>query len=341
MARKASFFVSVNDVDVTGNFTPYVTDISITDGSGKSSDTASISIADDGTIAFPDIGVPVSIGIGWGIPVLLFSGTVDDVSFNKTRGGGKSFSISAKSADTVKGKVKQQASRHKDDSTFGDVAKEWGQAHGLTVNVHPDLAAINRTYWSMNNESFAAWGERMARQLAATFKIMGSVGIFVPRSAGISPSGAQLADIEAIDGKNLIDCQIKPNVGRPQHKKFKTRHFDADEGEWQEEEEDPEYETGADAETISRYIEADKETAKSRAKSNAKKSDRERGGGTVTIDGDPSAQAEARLKLIGVRAGIDGTYRIDSVTHRYSRGGGFTSSCSVKQPTDGAGKDDR
>lgn len=53
------------------------------------------------------------------------------------------------------------------------------------------------------------------------------------------------------------------------------------------------------------------------------------------------AQAEAPFVFSGARAGVDGTYRISSRTHRADRGGGSITELQIKQPEGGAGKDTR
>lgn len=342
MSKKAAFFVSVGGIDVTGSFSPSTTSITVTDSSGSSSDTASITVDDtDGQIAFPAIGDPMTIGLGWGAPVVIFDGFVDDVTSTGSRSGGMTLAISAKSADTVKGKAKEQAEKHKDDATLGDVAAEWGQAAGLQVQVASELASIKRKYWSMNNESFAAWGERMARELGATFKIVGTRAVMVPRGAGMSASGQPLVPFVAQRGVNLFSWSIKPAIGRPQHKEVRTRYYETAKGEWVEEKEASGTETQAEAVMTTRFTETDKDSAKTKSKAKAKENDRDKGGGSAEVDGDPSAQAEATCIIIGARPGVDGPYRIDSVTHNYSRGGGFTTSLTLKEPGSGTGQDDR
>lgn len=50
------------------------------------------------------------------------------------------------------------------------------------------------------------------------------------------------------------------------------------------------------------------------------------------MDLTPEAQAEAPFKLTGARQGVDGTWRITSVTHKANRGGGSTTSLEIKEP---------
>lgn len=341
---KASFFVSIGGTDVTGNFSPYVTDISVTDSSGEAADTASISLDDTGgQIALPEIGDPIAIGLGFDGPVVIFEGFVDDVTSTFGRGPGTMLGISAKSADTVKGKTKEPVEKHKDDATLGETFEAWAKDAGISeVKVHSSLASIKRDYWSMNNESFAAWGQRIAQAHGATFKILGGRAVLVPRSAGISANGQPLATIIARKGEdgNLHSGTIKPKLGRPQHAKFRSRWFDIPSGEWKSEEQEASYDTQAEAILTTRYPETES-GAGDKAGSAEKETDRERGTGSIEITGDPNAQAEAICIIQGVRPGVDGAYRIDSATHKYSRGGGYNTSLTLKQPKDGAGTDSR
>ncbi len=85
----------------------------------------------------------------------------------------------------------------------------------------------------------------------------------------------------------------------------------------------------------------DKDQAKDIAEARKREAEREGGEGTVVLDLTPSAQAEAMLTLTGTRSGVDGSYRIVTVTHRADRSGGASTSLEPKQPTGDAGKDQR
>lgn len=54
-----------------------------------------------------------------------------------------------------------------------------------------------------------------------------------------------------------------------------------------------------------------------------------------TIEGDAAAIPDGLCIVEGARPGIDGPYRIESVTHSYSRGGGFVTELSLRQPGSG------
>jgi phage protein D len=343
MSRKAIFWVSVNGDDVTAGLSPYVTSIRIRDAAGLASDTATVDVEDSyGQLQLPQAGASISIGLGWegGAALVMFEGVVDDIGSTCGRGQGRMLAISAKSADT-RGPLKDKAEKNKDESSFGDVATEWGQAAGLSeVAVHPDLAAIERPWWGMQGESYLAWGARHARELDATFKVMGQRAVFVPRSQGQSASGKALQAIRAAWGENLITWSLKPVLGRPSYGKFRVRWFDQAEAKWKTEEVEAE-DADVPAVATDRLAAVSQAEAQGRAGSRRTEAAREGGGGTVTIDGEPAAQAEAECEVSGARPGIDGRYRIDVVEHSFTRSGGFTTTLTLKQPGGEAGTDDR
>jgi phage protein D len=341
MRRKAIFSVSVGGADVTGNLSAYVTEITVNDASGQTADTASITLADDGgRILMPSKGDQIAISLGWegeGVR-LVFEGKIEEVTSTGARGGGRMLSITAKSADT-ESKVKEHREKHYDDKTLGDVMKDAGQHAGVAMSVHPSLASIKRDYWGMAGQSFIAFGDKIAREVGGTFKIRGKRGTLVPRGEGIGANGSALPTITGRWGGNLISWSIAPARGRPRFRKFVTRYYDRKEAKWKREEVDAAEQV--EPQSTDRYSEADAGTAKNRAKASKKGGEREKGGGSASIDGDPSAQAEAMFVLIGARPGVDGSYRIDSVEHKYVRGGGYTTSLQLKQPSGDSGKDSR
>lgn len=332
--------IFVGGQDITSRIEPLLIDLSISDRAGASSDSASMTIDDrSGQIVMPGPRAPVQIFLGWegGGVALAFSGVVDEIRSNGGRGG-RRLSIGAKGMDT-RGKAKQGQRKHFDDKTIGDAMSAAAQEAGISVSVDPAFASIKRKYIALDDESFVAFGERMARELGGTFKIVGDRAVLAKRNGGASPSGLILPTVFATWGSNLHSWDITPIIGRPVEKEALARYYDPKSAEWKEEKAD----TGtADAETTkpSRYSEADQDRAKEQASSDAAESDRQSGQGSVTIEGNTDAQPEGLCVVAGARPGVDGVYRIEGVDHRYSRGG-FTTGLDLRQPKGEAGKDSR
>jgi hypothetical protein len=334
---KHRFSVSVGGIDVTSNFLPLIQSFEYSHAAGKAASSASFDLADvDGSIAMPQDRAPIQASIS-GVEV--FTGFVTGVAWSIDKKSGRNLKISASSADHG-GKVKEPDLRNKDDSSFGDVFREWGQKAGLDATAIGDIASIERDYWIMQNESFMSWGQRMAREMGGTFRVIGNRAFIAPRNEGLSVSGRPLTQITAAAGVNLISAEIEPIVSRPKFKDAEISYFDKDKGERVS----VKVPTGIDdVEAAVRTVisAAKKGHAEDRAKSHSKESNRRKGGGSVTILGDPAAEPEAVCKVSGCRPGVDGSYRIDDVKGQISKGGGYTVSLGLKMPSDGAGVDSR
>ena len=329
----------------------------------------------DGQIELPRMGATVTAALGWDDTgaVVPFAGTVDTASSNGEgkkhghhggghhsgststyvpatsgsvagsqhsaggRGKGRTLTISAKSADMT-GKLKEQRSAHMDNATFGDVAQAWGEKAGLTVKVDSALSSVNRPYWSMARESFMTWGERMAQQLDATFTIYNGTAAFTPRAGGSSASGQSLTSIDVAWGIDLSEWSIAPVLSRPDDGTFQTRWYDVVAATHEVETADGT--TGKSPATHSHRVSApDGDQAKAQSGSNKTESGREKGSGSVTIDGEPNAIAGALANVSGIRDGVDGTDLISGVTHSRSRHSGVITLLEPKQPAGAAGTD--
>jgi phage protein D len=347
--RRPVYRISVDGADVTSNFAPLLTQLTITDSDGGKADSLECDLDDTGGwIELPRVGASIEAAIGWDDTgsFVVFEGTVDEVTSTGARGQGHLLTITAKSAD-VRGKLKQHESKHMDQASFKDAAQQWGRDAGLSnVVVDQALGQIQRAYWAMGNEHFLAWGQRMAHELGATFKVMGDTGVFVTRSSGQSASGKALATVAATWGDNLISWSLSPVLSRPEYQQFIARWYDPKAAKWMAETvqaKTPGTVTGNSPAPASthRYKTANQQNAKGQAGSASDEADRDRGGGTVTIDGNPSAQSEAQCVVAGVRPGIDGLYRISTATHRLTRHGGYLTDLQLKQPSGSAGTDSR
>lgn len=342
MLRKPLFAVEVNGVDYTARFRPLVKSIETNDRSGVATDSASILIADrNGSVKLPAEGDRMRILLGDtvdGIGVA-FSGFVSDVQSRGAKGGGRELDISAKGVDP-RSKAREGQGRHLDDASFADAAKEFAGRAGIDeVVVAPELGQIERTYWSMQFESFMHWGQRISREIGATFKMQDGKAIFLPSNSGKSASGLDLPTITAAWGVNLLNWSITTTTSRERSSRVRARYYDERKARWIDKE--AEVEGGDGPAFTDRFTSSSERNADSRARALKGRAERNGGEGSVTIVGTALAKPEASLVIVGARPGIDGKYLIDGVRNRLTKRGGFASTCELRRPTDGAGKDDR
>ena len=330
--RRALYSISVDGQDVTSNFETYLIRLQIRMTDGGESDTCEISLDDSaGQLKMPRDDAEIEVRLQWsdGSGAVVFKGKTDEPESQGSRGGGMVMNITARATD-MKNKPKEKKTKHKDDATFEEAAKEFGKLAGLIVKVAGELAQKKRDYWAMQNESFMSWGTRIASELGATFKIRGKDAIFVPRNSNGSASGQKLPTIAAVYGQNIIDWQIRPTQNRPRYNRSVVRWYDAKEAKWKQETVQISDETARVPLVDTRKF-ADHDRARDRAESNANEAERGEGGGKITIDGEPAAVAQARCLISQFPAGVDALYRIREATHSLSRDRGWTTTFDIEQ----------
>jgi hypothetical protein len=336
MSKRAVFNVAVAGTNITTALTPILLGLEISDKAGTHTDTARLEIDDtDARIVLPRKGADVSIALGWAASGMrvVFQGTVDEVKSSGNRSSGRRLMISAKGMDAT-GKAKEPQQRHWDDATIEDILTDAAAHAGITdIQIDPDLARLTRTYFEMRDESFVAAAERLAREIGANIRITGARLIVSKRN------GDYQAIIRAAWGNNLHSWQISPQLGRPQFSVVRSRWYDFGAAAWQQ----VERVTGLDVDAIfaSRFSRGDEQEGRQQADSDAATTERDAGEGTVVIEGNTQAIPDGLCIITGTRPGVDGAYRIETVTHTLTRAGGFVTALELKQPHDGAGRDPR
>lgn len=337
LLAKYQVIVMINGQDVSSRWNPLLEDLTITRASGETADNCDLKLADaDGSTILPSERAEVQVIIRGD---LAFMGYVSDVTYSWDKGGGSSLEISCSSVDQG-GPAKEPKSSHKDDASLSDRASQLASKAGMSVTVAGSITSIQRKYWGSVNESFMSWGQRISKEIGASFKILGKQAYLVAINEGISSSGKPLTPIAAVRGQNLISGSISPIISRPKFKDVEVSYFDIAKGE-KVKKTVPSGISDVDANLRSVISAADEDQANSRASAAGKQSDREKGAGSVTILGNVLAEPEALCMISGVRPGIDGSYRISSVTHKISKGSGFQTDLDLRQPQDGAGVDSR
>lgn len=341
---QSQFRIFINDRDVSRDVAPLLHRLSVRDVAGAYLDTAEIQLDDTGgQFAMPSLGASSlrvelrgSRDTGTG---LVFTGTIDGVRSEGGRSSGRLLTVSAKSADLL-GPIKERQERHFDQVSIGDAFTTAARSVGLTAHIDQSLAALHREYLAMENESFLSFGQRLAQEIGATFKVAGGRAMLLKRSGGVTASGRELPAILAEYGQNLFDWSIEPICARSRHARTAVRHYDQGAAGWQTQGADTGV-RGGTAALVGLHPAADADEAGVIAESLAGEVSRRAGGGEVLIDGNTSARPEAVCRLIGARPGIDGEYRIVSVEHTLDRSSGFTTRLELGQPQGRAGEDDR
>ncbi len=323
------YHIVIGGVDVSSRFNPYLLRLSVSDRDGAASASATIELDDqDGAVALPRAGTRIIIGLGRAPD--LFEGVIDSVRWVVDRGGGSRLAVTARGMDP-RGAIVAPVERHFDDMTLGEVMQSVAELGGLSgVSVHPSLGSIRRPYWVLDTESPLAFGRRIAREVGATFKVVGaSQGVFTPRNAGLSASGKSLTAINAIYGDNLIAADIAPFTGRPQSSSVMARWYDLDAARYRTKRVDLAQEDGG-AHLLA-APRPDESEASEGAASEGQERRRAKGGGSIVINGDPTAQPGAICNLTA-RAGVSGAYIIDGVTNTLDRGQGGVTNLEVVRP---------
>jgi phage protein D len=324
--------VTINDKPMSDEVLATVLSVSIRDAAGESSDSCEIVFDDaDDQIVLPTRGEPVQVTLyrDDAPDAAGFEGVIDDVRWRIARGDGQVLVVECKAAD-MRGDLKTRKEKHKDDATLEEAAKGFAP-EGYTVKFGGDLGAIKRDYWYLGRENFLHWAQRTAREIGATFKVMGKTAVFTPRNAGQTASGQALPTITVAKGVNLINADISPDLGRPQRKSFDVTWYDPKEAKWKNRRGKVEGVGVLEESGTHRFSAPDQDTAERQAQAMEKEATREKGGGSVTITGDPAAQAEALCVLVA-RPGVSGTYQIDSAEQRWTRAEGWTTTLDLKRP---------
>jgi len=334
MRQQAVFAVVIDGTDITARIEKILQSISTQDRAGVSADQASIIIDDsEGNLIFPKENALCSISLGFkgkGI-AQVFVGKIDEVRSKGGRGG-RTIHITAKGIDTAS-RLKEPQNRNFDDLSIKEMLVAAGQPAGITdIRVDDDLAGIVREYEHMDNESFIAFGERLAREIGGTFKIRDNIAVMALMNSGRTPTGAPLPVIEAVYAENLHDWDIAPYIGRHRYAKIIVRFYDKATAQWDQVEVDTGIE-GSEAAATGRFEAEDKAAAENKANELKAMSQKKSGAGTVTLEGEVMAASEAECLVIGARGGADGSYKINSVKHVYNRGSGFITTLDLNYPT--------
>lgn len=329
--QRAFCKITVAGQDVTSNFNPRLLNISVIlpfDGVGE----ALLELDDRyGQIKIPEVEDSIIVELGWldEGSFVVFSGTVFDLESAGQKRGGRTLTIVAQEANLlthIKTTMRWSEGDGTEDVTLEKALKTASGFASINVKVSPDLAKLTRKFWMGNNESFMAFGKRIADEVGGVFKMSGQTATIT--KPGGDADGNDMGSITAQAGRNLIAWRVRPRIARAIWANTGHMHFDPAAAAWKL----VQSKVSSNAVILSRPkadhtgvgAKADKDSAQQSADGDAVSARENAGTGWVLVDGEPQAQPSGQLVILGARPGVDGSYLITDVEHNYSPQQGYT-----------------
>jgi uncharacterized protein len=323
----AVFYVKVGDINVTNSMNKYLISIKIRNEHGTHA-TASLVFDDsNGQLIIPNSDELVTIGLGWQDtgPVTVFNRgrRIESISMG-SRSHGRTLAINLTGADlTATGVIKSQSDQYADKMNLQDVANKFNPI-GWNTLVKGNLAQLSRDYWSMNNQTFPSWINKIATEVGGA--VICNDKTFVIYPVG-SDQGLPVIECDCGEGGNVIEWNIIPDSDLLKYAGFQTLAYDNAAASLLNDMGDT---SSVTAINKSKAPTSDQATVQSTANEHFGRYESKRG--RLTIVGEPSAAISGWINLNGTRAAVDGYYAIKSVEHEYNRSGGFRTTLELRNP---------
>lgn len=313
--------ITIDGKLASGVFMERLVSCEVTDKDGATSDSVSIELNDFPPAAIPRKGAIIRVWMGYSASTLVFLGafTVDEVEVSMLP---YTMSISGKGAD-LREKMKENKSRHWDESTINDIVSEIAGEHGLGAKVDSDIGATVYSWLGQEGESDIHLLERLARRQNALFSVKDGKLVFAARGTGANSSGTSLPGV-TITRDRLVEGSAKVRFAdRSEFKKVKASWQDRATAE-RKTTEVSSSDTGTAEFVIGEPLTNEVE-AKKAAGSKAKELKRDGITASCSVVGDPGVRAGAGMTFSGCRSGVDGIpFIIESAAHSFSKSGYVT-----------------
>lgn len=313
------FRLTFGGADVTEQVESRLLSLTVTDNAGSESDSFVLRLDDRlPHIPMPNAGEEVEIELGYqdfGL-VLLGRFYMDEVEF----------SIDPAAEMTLRGEsvnllstIKTLRSDAYDNMTIEAIVNKIAARNNLTPVVSPELAGILVDHRDQMNRSDMGFLTDLATQYSAVFKVEMDQAIFALAGRDVSVSGLRITDLTIHPGENVLGLRVL-HQHRGRYSRLAARFHDYNAGEtftqdW------PGMPDGNGAErTLNRRFGNEAE-ANAAAASESRRLSATSAKLTLNLVGEPNLSAEGKVTLSGFRDGIDGTWKIKTVTHEFTNDG--------------------
>ena len=301
----------VNGVDRTREWNALFISLEIEDEAGLSSDSLTVTLADDGRIAWPKKESEIQVWTGWQKPneppALEYRGlyVTSDVSLGFP---GNTLTITADGA-RIRSGFTAPTDRTWENITLGDIASTLAKKHGFTLAITPRLAGIALDYIDQKGQSDADLLTRLAEQHGGTLKPVGDKLVLFDKGDGRNVSG-QDTDPEPLPMTALVRGTVTLS-GRTYYQSVAAHYRidgNAGSGTLATGDEQPQ--------KVMSYTYADRDTAAAAVK--AEQLRLQRGNYVLTITsmpGNPRLRAEGLIEISGaLRPEVNGLWVIKTLT---------------------------
>lgn len=335
--------IVVNGLNVTHKLDPHLIQVRAMTGMNVADYQAEIELDDrDGRLPIPPLDSSLKIFFGWvgesSTNMLVWDGVVHDVEhgFGRKQGGRRMW-IHGRGAEQFRGGKEQKNRSWGEGAKEGEqgetlpvskVLKEAAQKAGHTIEVHSffDGKNLQRDYWQQAGEPYYHFATRLAKEMGALFRVKGGTnGEFTQNFQNVD--GTFTPSVEAVWGKNLIGWRLRPLSAASMWKEASQHFFDVGAGKWNEV-----------AQQVTQNAPFNLGTSKFRLPVPAPNKQQaggdnegvdeslgqEQGTGRIVINGEPTAQGNCAVQIVGARPGVDGVYWCKVAEHIYSRQGYIT-----------------
>jgi Phage protein D len=311
--------LTLDGKDLADKIDPRLIELTLTEKRGGEADELSITLHNaDGALALPEPGKVIALSLGWASGEDVTVGLVDKGRFTVDEVGASGppdiVTIRARSAD-LSGSYRKRRTQTWKNTTLGAVLNDIAARHGITAQVHPDLAGKPIAALDQHSKSDMALVKDLGSRYDAVATWKDRKLIFMPVGSATTASGKPIPALALArrDGWtwNFTQAQRDENDGV--------------EAEWHDQASGRrrKHSTGGKNPKRLKRTYSSENDAKQAAEAESKK--RARGGFTFNYDlavADCTIQPNAKVTLSGWGARIDAiTWLVESVeTYHGSRG---------------------
>lgn len=295
--------------------------LDLVDEAGESSDSLTILLAQDGSLALPPKGGELQTWLGYDGSLTRMGVYIVDELKVRWNAGVSELEIKAKAspqaAETPSGYMPLQTQRTRSwdaGTTLGGMARTIAGEHGLQAVVAEELDGVVLDHIDQVNESDINLLTRLARERDAVAKPAGGRLVLVLRGGGVTATGEEIPPV--IRQPHQVTLAEATISGRYTSGSVVAVWRDADAAVDREV-------TVGEGEPVTRLRHTYQTEEQAGAAASAELSRGQRGERqlTVTMPGDPDIIAEGTLVMLDFGVGIDGMWSITKANHRISRQG--------------------